>query len=220
MKHLLPDLPYAKDALTPHLSAETLELHHGKHHRAYVEKLNELIVGTKHAEQTLEEIIMSSEGPVYDNAAQHWNHSFFWRCLAPAATGRPFGEIESLIEQRWGSFGQFRDAFNEAATNNFGSGWTWLVRQEGGDLAIISTSNADTPMTSGMEALLTVDVWEHAYYVDYRNERPAYLEHFWALVDWEFVNSCLTSSHDLAGWRANVPHAPYADAGRALHFSS
>jgi Fe-Mn family superoxide dismutase len=217
VKHILPDLPYAKDALVPHLSAETLDLHHGKHHRAYVDKLNELIVGTKHAEQLLEEIIMSSEGEVFNNAAQHWNHSFYWHCLTPAGEGYPVGQIASLIHQRWGSFEKFQAEFNEQAIANFGSGWTWLVRRQGGELAILNTSDADTPMTSGMGPLLTVDVWEHAYYVDYRNERSRYLDNFWDLVDWGFVNRCLTSSHELAGWRAQPP---FSSAGIALHFSS
>ena len=160
MSFELPALPYAKDALAPHISAETIEYHYGKHHQTYVTNLNNLIKGTAFEGKPLEEIIRSSEGGVFNNAAQVWNHTFYWNCLAQ---------------------------FTDAAIKNFGSGWTWLVKNSDGKLAIVSTSNAGTPLTTDATPLLTVDVWEHAYYIDYRNARPGYLEHFWALVNWEFV---------------------------------
>ena len=165
MSFELPALPYAKDALAPHISAETIEYHYGKHHQTYVTNLNNLIKGTAFEGKSLEEIIRSSEGGVFNNAAQVWNHTFYWNCLAPNAGGEPTGK----------------------AIKNFGSGWTWLVKNSDGKLAIVSTSNAGTPLTTDATPLLTVDVWEHAYYIDYRNARPGYLEHFWALVNWEFV---------------------------------
>lgn len=187
MSFELPALPYALDALAPHISAETLEYHYGKHHQAYVNNLNNLIKETPFADKTLEEIIQSSEGGIFNNAAQVWNHTFYWNCLAPNAGGEPTGAVAEAINKTFGSFAQFKAAFNDAAAKNFGSGWTWLVKNADGSLAIVSTSNAGTPLTSGATPLLTVDVWEHAYYIDYRNARPTYLEHFWALVNWPFV---------------------------------
>lgn len=191
MEHKLPELPYAKDALQPHMSAETLEYHHGKHHNAYVTNLNNLIKGTKFEDMSLEDIIKNSEGGIFNNAAQVWNHTFFWNCLAPNAGGNPTGAIAEKINSKWGSFDKFKEEFTKSATGNFGSGWTWLVTNSNGELEIVNTSNAGTPMTAGHKALLTVDVWEHAYYIDYRNARPNFLNAFWNLVNWNFVNSNL-----------------------------
>lgn len=184
----LPALPYAKDALLPHISPETLDYHHGKHHNAYVVKLNSLIEGTDFAGKSLEEIIRSSEGPVFNNAAQIWNHTFYWHCLAPNAGGEPTGALADAINAKWGSFAAFQTAFNDKAVNNFGSSWTWLVKKADGTLDIVNTSNAGTPLTdSTVTPVLTVDLWEHAYYIDFRNVRPTYLNAFWALVNWEFA---------------------------------
>jgi len=184
----LPALPYAKDALEPHISAETLEFHHGKHHATYVAKLNGLVEGTDLAEKSLEEIIKTSEGGVFNNAAQIWNHTFYWNCLAPNAGGEPTGELAAAINAKFGSFAEFQAQLNDKAVNNFGSSWTWLVKKADGSLEIVNTSNAATPLTEeGTTPLLTVDLWEHAYYIDYRNVRPNYLNGFWALVNWEFV---------------------------------
>ncbi|MDN2663071.1 superoxide dismutase [Fe] [Psychromonas sp. B3M02] len=184
----LPALPYAKDALEPHISAETLEFHHGKHHATYVAKLNGLVEGTDLAEKSLEEIIKTSEGGVFNNAAQIWNHTFYWNCLAPNAGGEPTGELAAAIDAKFGSFAEFQAQLNDKAVNNFGSSWTWLVKKADGSLEIVNTSNAATPLTEeGTTPLLTVDLWEHAYYIDYRNVRPNYLNGFWALVNWEFV---------------------------------
>jgi Fe-Mn family superoxide dismutase len=186
----LPALPYAKDALLPHISAETLEFHHGKHHNAYVVKLNSLIEGTDFAGKSLEDIIKSSEGPVFNNAAQIWNHTFYWHCLSPNGGGEPTGALADAINAKWGSFAAFQAAFNDKAVNNFGSSWTWLVKKADGSLDIVNTSNAGTPLTdSSIKALLTVDLWEHAYYIDFRNARPTYLNAFWALVNWEFASA-------------------------------
>jgi len=184
----LPALPYAKDALAPHISAETLEFHHGKHHNAYVVKLNQLVEGTAFADKSLEEIIKTSEGPIFNNAAQIWNHTFYWHCLSPNGGGEPTGALAEAINAKWGSFAAFQTAFNDKAVNNFGSSWTWLVKKADGSLDIVNTSNAGTPLTdSSVTALLTVDLWEHAYYIDFRNARPTYLNAFWALVNWEFA---------------------------------
>jgi Fe-Mn family superoxide dismutase len=191
MEHKLPELPFAKDALQPHISAETLDYHHGKHHNAYVTNLNNLIKGTPFENMTLEEIIMKSEAGIFNNAAQVWNHTFYWNCLAPNAGGTATGKIADMINAKWGTFDKFKEDFTKAATTNFGSSWTWLVLNKQGELEIFNTSNAGTPMTSGMKALLTIDVWEHAYYVDYRNARPNYINAFWSLVNWNFVNSNL-----------------------------
>ena len=188
----LPALPYAQDALEPHISSETLEYHYGKHHKTYVDKLNGLAEGTDLANKTLEEVIRSSEGGVFNNAAQIWNHTFYWNCLSPTGGGAPNGAVADAIDAAFGSFDAFKDEFTNSAVNNFGSSWTWLVKKADGGLAIVNTSNAGTPLTDeGVTPLLTVDLWEHAYYIDYRNARPKYMEAFWALVNWEFVNANL-----------------------------
>ncbi len=184
----LPALPYAQDALEPHISKETLEFHYGKHHNTYVVKLNGLIDGTPDADKSLEEIVKSSSGGVFNNAAQIWNHTFYWHCLSPNGGGEPSGAVADAISAAFGSFADFKSKFTDSAVNNFGSGWTWLVQNADGSLAIVNTSNAATPLTDeGVTPLLTVDVWEHAYYIDYRNARPNYMEAFWNLVNWEFV---------------------------------
>jgi Fe-Mn family superoxide dismutase len=188
MEHTLPDLPYPHDALEPHISRETLEYHHDKHHQAYVTKLNGLIGGTEFAEMSLEDIVKTAPaGGIFNNGAQVWNHTFFWNCMKPAGGGEPAGPLAEAIVARWGSFGAFQQAFGDAAAGNFGSGWTWLVRTQAGDLDIVNTSNAGNPLTDGHTPLLCVDVWEHAYYIDTRNARPKYLENWWNLVNWDFV---------------------------------
>ncbi len=189
MIHELPALPYAKDALQPHISAETLEYHHGKHHQTYVTNLNNLIKGSEFEAMSLEDIILKSSGGVFNNAAQVWNHTFYWNCLSPNGGGAPQGALAAAINAKWGSFDAFKEAFSKAAVGTFGSGWAWLVKNAAGELEIVSTSNAATPMTAGQKALLTCDVWEHAYYVDYRNARPKYVEAFWNLVNWTFVSA-------------------------------
>ncbi|GAB3519931.1 superoxide dismutase [Fe] [Photobacterium alginatilyticum] len=184
----LPALPYAINALEPHISQETLEYHHGKHHNTYVVKLNGLVEGTELAEKSLEEIIKTSTGGVFNNAAQIWNHTFYWHCLSPNAGGEPTGEVADAIVKAFGSFEEFKAKFTDSAINNFGSSWTWLVKKADGSLDIVNTSNAGTPLTEeGVTPLLTVDLWEHAYYIDFRNLRPDYMNAFWALVNWEFV---------------------------------
>lgn len=188
MNHELPVLPYAKDALQPHISAETLEYHYGKHHQAYVTNLNNLIKGNEFESMTLEEIIKKASGGVFNNAAQVWNHTFYWNCLSPNGGGEPSGALGDAIKAKWGSFDAFKEAFSKAAVGTFGSGWAWLVKMADGQIDIVSTSNAATPMTSDQKALMTCDVWEHAYYVDYRNARPKYVEAFWNLVNWDFVS--------------------------------
>lgn len=187
MVHTLPELPYAKNALEPHISAETLEYHYGKHHQAYVNNLNNLIPGTEFENMTLEEIVMKSSGGIFNNAAQVWNHTFYWHCLSPNGGGEPAGALRDAIDKTFGSFEEFKKKFTQTAITTFGSGWAWLVRNKDGSLAIVSTGNAATPMTAGQKALLTCDVWEHAYYIDYRNARPSYVDHFWNLVNWDFV---------------------------------
>ncbi|CND76073.1 superoxide dismutase [Fe] [Yersinia kristensenii] len=187
MSFELPALPYAQNALEPHISAETLEYHYGKHHNTYVVNLNNLIKDTEFAGKSLEEIIKTSSGGVFNNAAQVWNHTFYWHCLSPNGGGEPTGKVADAINQSFGSFAEFKAQFTDAAVKNFGAGWTWLVKKADGTLAIVSTSNAATPLTTADKPLLTVDVWEHAYYIDYRNARPKYLENFWALVNWSFV---------------------------------
>ena len=190
----LPALPYEKTALEPHISAETLDFHHGKHHATYVTKLNGLIEGTDLESKSLEEIVKSSDGGVFNNAAQIWNHTFYWNSLAPNAGGEPTGALADAINAKWGSFADFKAAFNDKAVNNFGSSWTWLVKTADGSLDIVNTSNAGTPITQeGVTPLITVDLWEHAYYIDYRNVRPNYLEGFWALANWEFASSNFAS---------------------------
>jgi superoxide dismutase, Fe-Mn family len=184
----LPALPYAKDALEPHMSVETLEYHHAKHHNTYVVKLNGLLPGSEYENKTLEEIIVSAPaGPVFNNAAQIWNHTFFWNSLSPNGGGEPTGALADAINAKWGSFAEFQAAFDDKAVNNFGSSWTWLVKNADGSLEIVNTSNAATPMTNSQTAIITVDLWEHAYYIDYRNVRPDYLKGFWALANWEFA---------------------------------
>lgn len=189
MSFTLPELPYAKDALAPHISAETIEFHYGKHHQTYVDKLNGLVEGTELASQSLEDIVKSSEGGVFNNAAQVWNHTFYWNCLSPNGGGAATGPVADAINAAFGSFDAFKEQFTNSAINNFGSGWTWLVKKADGSVAIVNTSNAATPLTdASVTPILTVDVWEHAYYVDYRNARPKYMDAFWALINWDFVN--------------------------------
>jgi Fe-Mn family superoxide dismutase len=186
-QHALPPLPYRTDALAPHISKETLEYHHGKHHRAYVNKLNELIVGTEFESAELPEIIRRATGPIFNNAAQAWNHTFYWNCLTPGSAGRPAGELARAIDRAFGSFDKFMSEFKSCAGTKFGSGWTWLVKGVDGTLTVRNSDDADNPLRWSQTALLTCDVWEHAYYIDYRNERPKYIDAFWQLVNWEFV---------------------------------
>ena len=185
----LPKLPYTMDALAPHISKETLEYHYGKHHQTYVNNLNQLLVDSPMAGKSLEDIIMQSEGGMFNNAAQVWNHSFYWTCLSPKGGNLTQGKLLTAIEAQFGSFEEFKAQFSKAALTTFGSGWAWLVENKDKTLAITSTSNADTPMRHGQKALLTCDVWEHAYYIDYRNARASYIEHFWNLVNWDFVEA-------------------------------
>ena len=187
MKHELRSLPYDLDALEPHISRETLEFHYGKHHRTYVSKLNELIRGGEFENASLEEIVRRAEGPVFNNAAQVWNHDFYWDSLSPSGGGEPKGDVARAIASAFGSFSDFKAKFSKAAEGQFGSGWAWLARGAGSSLEVYSTPNADTPLHSGKVALLTCDVWEHAYYIDYRNARPDYVKAFWSLVNWDFV---------------------------------
>jgi Fe-Mn family superoxide dismutase len=186
MSITLPELPYAQDALEPTISKETIEFHYGKHHQAYVTNLNKLIEGTEFASTPLESIIANATGGIFNNAAQVWNHTFYWNCLTPNAT-TPTGELLAAIEKSFGSLDVFKEKFSTAAATNFGSGWTWLIKNSDGSLEIVSTSNAETPIKENKQVLLTIDVWEHAYYVDYRNARPKYIEEFWKLVNWDFV---------------------------------
>lgn len=187
----LPKLPYEKNALEPHISAETLDYHYGKHHASYVTNLNKLVDGTENASKSLEDIIKSSEGGLFNNAAQVWNHSFYWNCLSPNGGGEPTGELADAINASFGSFAEFKEQFTAAAKTQFGSGWAWLVKNSDGKLEIVKTGNAETPVNTDKVALLTCDVWEHAYYVDYRNARPKYLDAFWNLVNWDFVSANL-----------------------------
>ncbi len=187
MEHKLPTLAYELDALAPHISKETLEYHYGKHHQTYITNLNNLIKGTEFENMTLEEIIKKSTGGIFNNSAQVWNHTFYWNCLAPKAGGEPNGELLAAINKKWGSFSKFQEEFTKISVGTFGSGWGWLVKTPSGDLDLVSTSNAATPLTTTNKPLLTCDVWEHAYYIDYRNSRPNYLNAFWTLVNWEFV---------------------------------
>jgi Fe-Mn family superoxide dismutase len=190
MAHTLPDLPFAIDALQPHISKETLEYHHGKHHQAYVTNLNNLIAGTDFESKSLEEVIKGSEGGMFNNAAQVWNHTFYWNCLSPNGGGEATGDIAAAIDKAFGSFAEFKEKFSTSAVTNFGSGWTWLVKNEDGSVELLNTSNAGTALTeAGKTPLLTCDVWEHAYYVDYRNARPGYVAAYWNLVNWDFVNA-------------------------------
>ncbi len=187
MEHQLPALPYAMDALSPHISKETLEFHYGKHHQTYVTNLNNLIKGTEFENASLEEIVKKSSAGVFNNAAQIWNHTFYWNSLSPSGGGAPSGALASAINAKWGSFDAFKEAFTKSAVGNFGSSWTWLVKKADGALDIVNTSNAATPLTTADKPLLTCDLWEHAYYIDYRNRRPDYMGAFWSLVNWEFA---------------------------------
>ena len=183
----LPPLPYAQDALDPYISAETLEYHYGKHHQTYVTNLNKLTEGTPDADKSLEDVIAGAEGPLFNNAAQVWNHSFYWNCMSPTGGGEPGGDLGEKINSAFGSYAEFRTQFAEAATTTFGSGWAWLA-DDGSGLQIMKTSNADTPLKHSAKALLTIDVWEHAYYIDYRNARPKYIETFLtSLANWDFA---------------------------------
>ena len=187
----LPPLPYARDALAPTISAETLDFHYGKHHQAYVTNLNKQIEGTEFETMDLEAIISKASGGMFNNAAQVWNHTFYWNCMSPDGGGEPTGELADLINQAFGDFSKFKEEFTKTATGTFGSGWAWLVQRADGGLALVSTSNAATPITGDDTPLLTCDVWEHAYYIDYRNARPKYVEAFWDLVNWDFAASQL-----------------------------
>ncbi|KGQ18636.1 Superoxide dismutase [Fe] [Lysobacter dokdonensis DS-58] len=184
----LPPLPYDRTALEPHISAETLDYHHGKHHKAYVDNLNKLIAGTEFESMDLVEIVRKSQGGMFNNAAQVWNHTFYWNCMKPAGGGEPQGKLGEAIAKAFGDFGKFKEQFTDVAIKTFGSGWAWLVQRPDGSLALVSTPNAATPITGEDVPLLTCDVWEHAYYVDYRNARPKYVEAFWNLVNWDFVS--------------------------------
>jgi Fe-Mn family superoxide dismutase len=183
----LPKLPYKMDALEPHISKSTLEFHYGKHHNAYVTNLNKLVPGTEFENASLEEIIMKSEGGIFNNAAQVWNHTFYWNCLSPDGGGEPTGELLESINEAFGSYESFKDQFSKAAATLFGSGWAWLVKNAEGKLSIVQESNAGNPLRAGLTPLLTCDVWEHAYYVDKQNRRPDYINDFWNLVDWNAV---------------------------------
>jgi superoxide dismutase, Fe-Mn family len=187
MEHKLPQLPYALDALAPHISKETLEFHYGKHHQTYITNLNGLIKGTEFENMSLEDIVRKSSGGMFNNAAQVWNHTFYWMGLSPKGGGEPKGALADAINKKWGSFAKFKEEFTKCAVGTFGSGWAWLVKKADGSLDLASTSNAGTPLTGADKPVLTCDVWEHAYYVDYRNLRPKYVEAFWNLVNWEFA---------------------------------
>lgn len=187
MEHKLPALPYAKDALVPVISVETIEYHYGKHHNTYVVNLNKLIVGTEFENASLEDIIKKASGPIFNNAAQVWNHTFYWNCLSPKGGGEPTGDLAAAINKAFGSFAQFKEKLSAAAVGTFGSGWAWLVKNADGSLEIVSTSNAANPIKDGKKPLLTIDVWEHAYYIDYRNARPGYVENVWKIINWDFV---------------------------------
>jgi len=187
MEHKLPALPYSMNALEPTVSKATLEYHYNKHHQAYVTNLNKLIVGTEFENMSLEDIILKSSGGIFNNAAQVFNHTFYWNCLSPNGGQEPQGKLAEIINQNFGSFADFKEKFTQTAVGTFGSGWAWLVKDQNGKLEIVSTSNAGNPMTEGKKPLLTCDVWEHAYYIDYRNARQSYVEKFWNLVKWDFV---------------------------------
>ena len=186
-KFTLPAFPFAQDALEPHISKTTIELHYGKHHQTYVDNLNKLIIGTEFENSTLEEIVLKSSGGIFNNAAQVWNHTFYWNCLTPKSNLKPEGKLLDAIEKEFGSYEEFKEKFTNAAVTLFGSGWAWLVKNKEGKLEIVQTSNAENPMRQDKTPLLVCDVWEHAYYIDKQNRRPAYLESFWNLVDWKKV---------------------------------
>ena len=188
MEHTLPALPYAMDALAPHISKETFEFHYGKHHQAYATNLNNLIKGTEFAESSLEDIVKKSSGGIFNNSAQVWTHTFFWNSMKPNGGGKPSGALAAAIDKKWGSFDAFKEAFVKSAVGNFGSSWTWLVKKSDGSVDIVNTSNAATPLTTADKPLLTIDLWEHAYYIDYRNARPKFVETFLAsLANWDFA---------------------------------
>lgn len=193
MTHELPPLPYAMDALAPHISEETLDFHYGKHHQTYVTNLNNLVAATAFEELSLEAIIQKASGGLFNNAAQVWNHTFYWNSLSPNGGGEPSGALADAIERRYGSFDSFKEEFTKTAVTTFGSGWVWLVKNSDGSMVIVGTSNAGCPLTEGQTPLLTCDVWEHAYYIDYRNARPKYLETFWKLVNWGFAEKNFAS---------------------------
>ena len=188
MEHKLPELPFAKDALVPYISVETLEYHYGKHHKTYVDNLNKLIPSTEFENSSLEDIIRKASGGIFNNAAQVWNHTFYWNCLSPKGGGEPSGALATVINKEFGSFAQFKEKFTNSAVALFGSGWAWLVKNTDGNLSIEAISNAGNPLKDGKKPLLTCDVWEHAYYIDYRNARAKYVDSFWKLVNWEFVS--------------------------------
>jgi len=192
MEYKLPELAYARDALQPVISAETIDYHYGKHHQTYVNNLNKLIVGTEYADMDLKDIIRQSSGGIFNNAAQVYNHSFYWNCLRPDGGGEPGGKLAEMINKYFGSFAVFKEKFSTTAVNTFGSGWAWLVKNTDGSLSVESTSNAANPIAGGKTPLLTCDVWEHAYYIDYRNARATYVEKFWDIVNWDFVASILS----------------------------
>ena len=199
MPFILPELPYAKDALAPTISAETIEYHYGKHHQTYVTNLNNLLPGSAYEGLGLDEIVRQSHGkpsekPVFNTAAQVWNHTFYWNSLSPTGGGDPKGGIAAAIEKCFGSFKDFKEKFSKAAATQFGSGWAWVVKNDDGSLVIEQSANADTPMATGKRCVLTIDVWEHAYYVDYRNARPKYIEEFWKVVNWDFASSNLVTA--------------------------
>jgi Fe-Mn family superoxide dismutase len=191
MSYTLPALPYALNALEPHVSQKTLEFHYGKHHQAYVTNLNNLVPGTKFESASLEDIVMGAEGPIFNNGAQVWNHTFYFTSFSPKGGGEPSGKIGDDIKKSFGSFGEFKEKFSKAAATLFGSGWAWLIRNADGSMEVIQESNAGNPLKKGLKPILTCDVWEHAYYLDYQNRRPDYIESFWKLVDWELVGKRL-----------------------------
>ena len=200
----LPKLPYALDALEPHMSRETLEFHYGKHHKKYVDTANQLIAGTSLEELALDEMVQRATGKTFNNVAQAWNHDFFWKCLTPDEQ-KPEGELQRALESSFGDYDTFREHFMKAASDVFGSGWAWLVMNDDGTLEVTTTANGNTPLTEGRLPLLTCDVWEHAYYIDYRNDRGKYLQHFWPLVNWEFVAENLSATAaPVAGKRGNM----------------
>lgn len=184
----LPDLPYERDALAPHISEETLDYHYGKHHKTYVDTLNELTEGSEWENKQLEDLVKDTSGKLFNQAAQHWNHDFYWKCMSPNGGGRPSDGLARAIDQAFGDFDDFAERFKQASIATFGSGWGWLVRKTDGSLDIVSTQNAGNPMTDGHTPLLTCDVWEHAYYIDYRNARPRYVDAFFELINWDFVS--------------------------------
>lgn len=189
-----PELPYAIGALKPFLSEEQMTYHYGKHHAAYFKNLNGLVEGKPEAQMPLREVVIKCTGPVFNNAGQAWNHSFFWNCMSPSGGGKPKGDLATAIDRGFGSLDTFKDAFSKAAATLFGSGWAWLACDKQGKLEIMALSNADTPLKYGKEPVLTIDVWEHAYYIDYRNERPRFVQAFWDVVNWDFVAKTLAAA--------------------------